>query len=425
MENLNSINDATPALHPRRRKWLWAGLVAIAVLIAGFISYRYLTVKPANPSEVLAYTMDIDPETPDRYLQQLRAANLAILGRTDLVRKARLDSIWDKKADPSAVKTDIEFANWSDVLSEIAASKRVVMIAENHMSTVTRDWICKTLPVFHDEGFTHYCAEAICEPAFVLKFRGGPNHQTGFYTADPRFGCVIRRALSLDMAVAGYDFRPFGHDTREDYAADVIGKIAEKPNNRIVVHAGPGHVAKYLREDGTSWLASRFWEKSGIEPYTIFQITELHEPVTRDFLLDKIRLQFGDKYNQSDTFVWQPKLETIKEFRKANFDIPLVDMIVLHPPSTAEGPDTRLPTAVHKQQLIGTWTRKQWPVVISVYREGDSMDAIPLDQVLLEDGDSTFNLWVPKESEFILCAFGVHGQLEIDSEMQAGRWIVK
>ncbi len=100
-------------------------------------------------------------------------------------------------------------------------------------------------------------------------------------------------------------------------------------------------------------------------------------------------------------------------------------MIVLHPPSTAEGPDSRLPTAVHKHQLNGIWTRKQWPVVISVYREGNSIDAIPLDQVLLKDGDSTFNLWVPDDSEYILRAFDAHGQLEIDSDMQAGRWILK
>lgn len=425
MKTPKPTDDIATARRPRKRKWLRIVVVAIAVLVAGLATYRYLTAKPENPSAILANTLNIDPATPDRYLQQMRATNLAILGRQDLVAKARLDSLVERKPDPTAIEAEIKFFRWKDVLPEIAAENQVVMIAENHMSTVTRDWISETLPLFHEAGFTHYCAEAIAESTWALRFRGGANHQTGVYTADPRFGSIIRRALSLNMAVSGYDFRPFGHDTRENYAAEAIKEIAKISGNRIVVHAGHGHVVKYVAENESSMMAARFWEKSGIEPYTIYQITELHDADTRDFLLAQLKLQLGYDYKPVEAFVWQPQFETIKELRKANFDLPMVDMIVLHPPSTVKGPDSRLPTAGHQKQLNGTWVRKQWPVVISVYGEGDSIDVIPLDQVLLMDGESTFNLWVPDDSGYILRAFDANGQLEVTSDRQAERWILK
>lgn len=422
MKNPKPIDTTALVRRPRKRKWHW---IALVVLTGGLVTYRYLTAKPADPSAILANTLNIDPETPNRYLQQTRATNLAILGREDLVVKARLDSFGGRKPDPTAIEAEIKFSRWRDVLPKIAAENRVVMIAENHMSTVTRNWISETLPVFHEAKFTHYCAEAIADSAWVLRFRGGANHQTGIYTADPRFGSAIRRALSLNMAVSGYDFRPFSHDTRENYAAEAIREIANTSGNRIVVHAGHGHVVKYVMDNESSMMAARFWEKSGIEPYTIYQITELHDSDTRDFLLTRLQLQLGDAHDPTDAFVWQPEIETIREFRKANFDIPMVDMIVLHPPSTVKGPDSRSPTARHQKQLNGTWAREQWPVVISVYGKSDPIDLIPLDQVLLVGGESAFNLWVPESSEFIFRAFDARGQLKISSSLKDGQWILK
>ena len=136
---------------------------------------------------------------------------------------------------------------------------------------------------------------------------------------------------------------------------------------------------------------------------------------------------FGQKIPgiATDAFVWQPEIETIREFRKANFDIPMVDMIVLHPPSTVKGSDSRSPTARHQKQLNGTWAREQWPVVISVYGKSDPFDAIPLDQVLLVGGESAFNLWGPESSEFIFRAFDARGQLKISSSLKDGQWILK
>ena len=89
-----------------------------------------------------------------------------------------------------------------------------------------------------------------------------------------------------------------------------------------------------------------------------------------------------------------------------------VDAIVLHPPDESVAPAKRtvlFPDAM--QRLAGRWTERAWPVVISAYKKDEATDAIPLDQVMLREGEVDFVLWIPSGAEYEIRVFNGAGPL--------------
>src|SRR3954467_2477641 len=59
---------------------------------------------------------------------------------------------------------------------------------------------------------------------------------------------------------------------REEYAATKLAALFENnAETKLLVHAGFSHVLKYKTRLSERWLASLLWEKTGIEPFTIWQ----------------------------------------------------------------------------------------------------------------------------------------------------------
>ena len=432
-ESVELLNhgEPQPLATPLRKKhrWikrlLWAIAILLMLLIIAFVSFRYLTAKPNNPAELLAQTIAIDANTTDNYWMQQRATGLTILGRDDLVRKMDLNSSFQPlPLETNGLQINLEFTDWRTSMAKIAADNRVVVIMEDHLLTETRELIDESLDLFKDAGFKHYAAEAIGELEFLLRWRGHANHQTGVYTADPRFGNLIRSAFDLDFSVSGYDFGPLDHDTREDYAASTLSKIVlADSNNRLLVHAGPGHLNKYETDSGDRWMAMRLWEKTNIEPATIWQMSDQIGEVEYQWFAAKIKEQLdadGSEFNQP--VAWTPTLEQMQQLRAAQFTIPIVDMIVIHPPTKSLGPNSRVRiSSRNKKELNGTWSQSIWPVVVCAFRKSDANSAIPLDQVMLLNGESDFQLWIPdSENDFEIRVFDTERQLESKCEVTVG-----
>jgi hypothetical protein len=57
------------------------------------------------------------------------------------------------------------------------------------------------------------------------------------------------------------------------------------------------------------------------------------------------------------------------------------------------------------QRVAGRWTAKVWPVVISAYKKGEPVSAIPLDQIMLRQGETDFVLWIPGAAEYEIRVF--------------------
>ncbi len=72
-------------------------------------------------------------------------------------------------------------------------------------------------------------------------------------------------------------------DRREEYqAATLAARFASRPDIRMVVHAGHGHIFKHEVRNVGRYMAARLWEKTGVEPFTIWQLSnELPNDVYR------------------------------------------------------------------------------------------------------------------------------------------------
>jgi hypothetical protein len=256
----------------RRIPWIAAILFGLLLLVAA-VAWRFWASRHVAQWQLLQHVILIENEGVDDQSVQPLGWNLAILGRDDEVRQLDFHPQFDLPAlDIDANSLELKVVPWRDGVEQIAADHRIVMIMEDHFASKHREMIGAMLPLFRDAEFTHYAAEAIGESESSLKSRGYPAIETGYYTSDPKFGNVLRTALDLKYNVLGYDFRPFTHEGREEFAAGELARLFEADSHtRLIVHAGFAHVLKHKTDIGRRWLASLLWEKSGIEPFTIWQ----------------------------------------------------------------------------------------------------------------------------------------------------------
>lgn len=311
-------------------------------------------------------------------------------------------------ADPPYVVTP-----WRDAITKIAAEHRLVLIMEAHTITEDRAWIEQTLGSFRAAGFTHYFAEAIAESGSVLKSRGYPSSRTGTYTLDPRFGNLLRTAMGLGFEVGGYDLANGDFDRREEYqAATLAQQFAARPDVRMVVHAGHGHVFKHEVRHVGRYMAARLWKMTGVEPFTIWQLSsELPNEVYR-----RLIHQIGPIL---EPVILVPPPRQVSEMLFPESSVqPAVDAIVIHPRVGHEPADRRGAFSDQLTRVPGEWFGNQWPVVIAAIPGGEPDDAIALDQIMLRPGETAFELWVP-HTDYTIRAWGLGGPLNIDASTQS------
>jgi hypothetical protein len=342
---------------------------------------------------------------------QLLGWNLAILGRDDEVRRMDFRPEFElPPLDVDAQQLQLDALPWRNIIKQITDEHRIVMIMEDHFVSKHREMIGAVLPTLRDAGFTHYAAEAIGESAESLKSRGYPVVETGYYTSDPQFGNVIRRAIDLRFEVLGYDFRPFTREGREEFAATTLASLMSgDPNAKLVVHAGHAHVFKHKTDVGQRWLASILWEKTGIEPFTIWQWSDMHDGHEYHIVADALA-ELGD--------FDEPMLLMPPPAKKSGLrNVPDVDAILVHPPDQSVAPDDRtvlFPDAMHR--IAGQWLTGQWPIVIAAYKSGEPTHAIPLDQVMLRHGEQDFTLWIPASLTYDIVVFNQNGLVDFTAD---------
>jgi len=290
---------------------------------------------------------------------------------------------------------------------------------EAHVDSKHREFIGATLPMLRDAGFTHYAAEAIGQFDPGLAERGYPNKFTGVYTADPQFGNVLRRAFDLKLAVVGYDFRFTTHEQREEFAAAKLAELFQyNAEMKLLVHAGYSHVLKHATASGQRWLASLLWEKTGIEPFTIWQWSSGSEAHDYEKVVGALKAR-GVSIDESVLLMPPPDIDS--GLQDSPYGLGNVDAIVVHPPDESVAPAKRtvlFPDAM--QRVDGRWTGKEWPVVVSVYKKGEPIDAIPLDQMMLRQSEAEFVLWIPNGTEYEIRVFNRTGVLDARAHADEG-----
>ncbi len=234
---------------------------------------EYSAKGPAARMAIAARILTVAPEVGN-YEEAWRYADLAYgthaMGR--LATEAELEGYQPVDALPALVRA--------------SAAAQVVMINEAHHVPQHRAFIIALIEALRRKGFTHYAAETLNETDTQLNTRGYPTAQTGYYTAEPVHGDLVRIALRLGFRVVAYEPpNPKNSDERErGQARNLIERILKKdPKARVLVHAGYAHIDESGKDRvGAKTMAQRFKEASGIDPFTIEQ-TEMTEHSAREF----------------------------------------------------------------------------------------------------------------------------------------------
>ena len=166
-----------------------------------------------------------------------------------------------------------------------AGRERIVMINEAHHVPLHRVFTLSLLAGLYQQGYRYLGAETLSEGDQGLAKRGYPvtsstdyTTNSGYYTAEPQYGNLIREALRLGFTVFAYDAFPdvppadFARQREIQQARNIQKVLQADPTAKILIHAGYDHI----REDslGGSWgkaMAGRVKEFTGINPFTINQ----------------------------------------------------------------------------------------------------------------------------------------------------------
>jgi hypothetical protein len=160
------------------------------------------------------------------------------------------------------------------VVAHAAARARVVMVNEAHHVPQHRAFTLALLKALRREGYTYLAAETLYESDAALNARGYPTRASGYYTAEPVYGDLVRTALALGYRVVAYEAGGAADaDARERLQAEHLRDriLAADRRARILVHAGYSHIDEAGAKPGAVTMAQRFRTMTGIDPLTIDQ----------------------------------------------------------------------------------------------------------------------------------------------------------
>lgn len=234
---------------------------------------EYTAKGPAARSAIAARILTVAPEVGN-YGEALRYADLAY-GTHAMGRLAGADELKGYRPVDAI-----------GALTRASRSAQVVMINEAHHVPQHRALTIELLRSLRRVGFTYLATETLYEADTQLEERGYPTSQTGYYTAEPVYGDMIRIALKLGFRVIPYEAQGITNsDERErGQARNLIERVLKiDPKARLLVHAGYAHIDEAGADRvGATTMAQRFKESTGIDPFTIEQ-TEMTEHSSREF----------------------------------------------------------------------------------------------------------------------------------------------
>lgn len=173
-----------------------------------------------------------------------------------------------------------------EAIARAAVGRRVVILNEAHYSSRCRAFAADLAERLAQDGFAFFAAETFTPNHAAAKLNNGAPLTTdiGYYTDDPQFANMVRRARTAHLTFCEYEQTEAQQGgpasdqiaTREEAeATNLIGNVLSKsPNGRVFVYCGYHHAAKAPLGANT-WMAARLKQKTGVDPLCIDQTNGL------------------------------------------------------------------------------------------------------------------------------------------------------
>lgn len=286
-----------------------------------------------------------------------------------------------------------------------ARRRRVVILNEAHVCSRHRAFLAHLLEALRPEGFTHLAAETFGnEP-------DGQNISTltvgrpfdpgmGTYTLDPVLAEAVRRSVELGYRLASYEIREDQRDptkkTRLESiaqreaaeAANLAALLAANPEARFLVYVGYNHLREGLDDEGSSWMARRLRDLSGIDPLTVSQSsTGSFGPHASDGRLTQEVLA---RFTPSNPIIVETDAGVC-----IGAGMDTADLAVFHPALPDQfGRPGWLAAAPGRRHAAAPLPPFEGLTLIQAVHADDPEACVPADQYLLKPGNSTAHFFL-------------------------------
>lgn len=362
------------------------------------------------------------------YAEALRYEDQLYKGATANVKASRATGAEITSISSSPI-ADFKMLEAVKTIESAAGERQVIMINEEHRMPAHRAVTLRLLSRLYAKGFRYFAAETLLEADIELNKRGYPVQGSGFYTADPIYGEMIREALRLGFKVVPYEqptaeitecfqkqnSQQFCQNERERVQAqNLYDRILKNdPQAKILVHVGRGHNSK-SGDEKYSYMAKYFQGITGINPFTIDQTlySERYDPAYEEPLY---------RFLTKNNMLRQPSVfqSQNKRFYSQN---PGYDAMIFHPRVTYKnGRAAFLQTDLKRKAVkidlkefgfksASRGFNQNEPVLIQALYKRESANAVPVDQVVIYSGKEIPSLMLPA-GEFRIRAMSKDGSI--------------
>lgn len=299
---------------------------------------------------------------------------------------------------------DLAGAEARDAIDSIVAAARehqIVILNEAHNVSRHRAFAEQVLRALRPLGFEWIAAETFTPvggliwPSIREYRRGLPFMPAyGYYSRDPVYAEAVRVAAALGYRFADYEERddqtaPAGADRASQIAAReqaqaenlVNNVLGRRPDARIFVLCGYGHLAEAPARDGSEWFALRLKRLTGIDPLTIEQALNWPAP--------EPEAEGAHVTAALDTFQPDQPITVSRGGRPITYEgeAAWADLSVYHPRlAEVSGRPGWLAALPERQVVEVDIPEVEGPALLQAMHAGEGPGAVPADQFPLQPG---------------------------------------
>ncbi len=379
------------------------------------------------------------------FLLDVESSMLACTGDYEgaLVFMARSNNLYGRSEPPrrydeaawAAARKQVQWREPAQVLREAAKTHNILMISEAHHVPETRALGRELLPVLRALGYEYFAMETLKYPVPERIDRvassTAPGTAAGYYFMEPQSAGLARDALKLGFKLVAYEDETTGGGDREQIQAQNLYDrvLKNKPDAKVVVWAGYGHVYKRTSKSMGKAMAGWLWDLTGREPFSLFQIADALDPHFTDSPLYKpLVLDAPARPRKALVLMTRPglfpaldKIPDSGVSRDAK-GLPLVDGYIIHPPFAGRAPGHLRPAWLLglSRPLTGSVAgAPNKSLLVQAFPAAEGYLASPADQMVVEP-DGRFELRLP-EGPYLLRVRDDKGAILLEGKAAVGK----
>ncbi|QES90531.1 hypothetical protein [Rhizosphaericola mali] len=159
---------------------------------------------------------------------------------------------------------------------EQAKKTSIIIFNEAHYNPRNRVFVVSLLHSLKNIGYSVFAAETFSNKKSFGNIQH-PSLETGYYSAQPQFGNMIRLAVKLGYKLLPYEDTTLYKRHREmEEATNIANFLSNNPNSKIIIYCGLDHIFEtpiaMNQKDSLHFMANILKKMTKVDPFTVDQV---------------------------------------------------------------------------------------------------------------------------------------------------------